>query len=102
MFVIVLCAGVVPIVHDSGGPQADIVRPELTAVGPQITGYRCTTVEEYAEAITTVLCMDQQKRLTIAAAARRYAMPAMHCLSQLCSALTWQQQICQQRCIVHW
>lgn len=65
------CAGVVPIVHDSGGPQADIVRPELTAAGEQITGYRCTSVEEYAEAITNVVCMDQQERLRIASAARR-------------------------------
>ena len=63
--------GVVPIVHDSGGPKADIVRPERTASGAQITGYRCTSIEDYAEAITTVLCMDQQERLTIAAAARR-------------------------------
>lgn len=68
-----MAAGVVPIVHDSGGPKADIVRPELMRHGWQTTGYLCTTEEQYAEAITEVLCMDQQHRLKIAAAARQRA-----------------------------
>jgi len=37
----------------------------------QTTGYLCTTEEQYADAITEVLCMDQQDRLKIAAAARQ-------------------------------
>ncbi len=65
------CAGVVPIVHDSGGPKADIVKHERMQQGWQPTGYLCTSEEQYADAITEVLCMDQQDRLKIAAAARQ-------------------------------
>ncbi|KAL0031056.1 hypothetical protein WJX77_001677 [Trebouxia sp. C0004] len=68
-----MAAGVVPIVHDSGGPRADIVKPERMRHGWQTTGYLCTTEEQYANAITEVLCMDQQDRLKIAAAARQRA-----------------------------
>ena len=64
-------AGVVPIVHNSGGPKADIIKPELMQHGLQPTGYLCTSQEEYADAITEVLCMDQKHRLKIAAAARQ-------------------------------
>ena len=39
--------------------------------GWQTTGYLCTTEEEYAAAITQVLCMEQKDRLKIAAAARQ-------------------------------
>ena len=63
--------GVVPIVHDSGGPKADIVKPEMMRHGWQTTGYLCTTEEQYAAAITQVLCMEQKDRLKIAAAARQ-------------------------------
>ena len=63
--------GVVPIVHNSGGPKADIVKPEMMQHIRQTTGYLCTTEEEYAAAITQVLCMDQKDRLMIAAAARQ-------------------------------
>lgn len=77
-------AGVVPIVHDSGGPRADIVRPEVTQTGSQVTGFRCTSVEEYAEAITAVLCMDQEERLGIAAAARRYVAAELLCIGCVC------------------
>ena len=64
-------AGVVPIVHDSGGPKADIVKPEMMGRGAQTTGYLCTSVEQYAAAITEVLCMEQKDRLKIAEAARQ-------------------------------
>ena len=64
-------AGVVPIVHDSGGPKADIVKSEMMGLGERTTGYLCTSVEQYAAAITEVLCMDQKDRLKIAEAARQ-------------------------------
>lgn len=66
-----LPAGVVPIAHDSGGPKADIIKPELMRHGWQRTGYLCQTGEQYADAITEILCMDQSERLKIAAAARQ-------------------------------
>lgn len=66
-------AGVIPIAHNSGGPQADIVVDVQTDAGPQQTGYLAATLEEYCRAITTVLEMEQRDRLTIAAAAQRRA-----------------------------
>ncbi|KAL3159480.1 hypothetical protein ABBQ38_009902 [Trebouxia sp. C0009 RCD-2024] len=66
-------SSVVPIVHDSGGPKADIVKPEMIGRGARTTGYLCTTVEQYAAAITEVLCMEQKDRLKIAEAARQRA-----------------------------
>jgi alpha-1,2-mannosyltransferase len=73
-----LCAGVVPIAHNSGGPREDIVVPEG---GPgsggnesvQRTGWLCSGLGEYAAAICQVLGMDQRERLRVAAAARRRA-----------------------------
>ena len=64
-------AGVVPIVHNSGGPMMDIVVPGSGEAGDAV-GYRCESDEEYAQAISDVLSMEQSRRLQIAAAARRY------------------------------
>ena len=36
-------------------------------------GYLCSTEDQYADAITEVLIMDQERRLRVAAAARRRA-----------------------------
>ncbi|GLC39586.1 hypothetical protein PLESTB_000810100 [Pleodorina starrii] len=69
-----MAAGVVPIAHNSAGPRQDIVRPVLDDEGcEQVTGFLATTAEEFAEAITRVLTMDQRERLKIAAAAQRQA-----------------------------
>ncbi|KAK9811429.1 hypothetical protein WJX72_003813 [[Myrmecia] bisecta] len=68
-----MAAGVVPIAHDSGGPRMDIVKAEVGPSGVQVTGYRCSTQEAYADAIAEVLSMGQVSRLKIAAAARRRA-----------------------------
>ncbi|GBF92830.1 GDP-Man:Man(3) c(2)-PP-Dol alpha-1,2-mannosyltransferase [Raphidocelis subcapitata] len=69
-----MAAGVIPIAHNSGGPRADIVVPVTGPDGsPQITGYLAETAEEYCDAITKVLVMDQVGRLRIAAAAQRHA-----------------------------
>ncbi|KFM24507.1 GDP-Man:Man(3)GlcNAc(2)-PP-Dol alpha-1,2-mannosyltransferase [Auxenochlorella protothecoides] len=71
-----MAAGVVPVVHDSGGPREDIVQPEgggPGSGGATPTGFRCVTEEEYAAALTRVLGMQQLERLEVAAAARRRA-----------------------------
>lgn len=64
-----MCAGVIPIAHNSGGPMMDIVVRDSSGM----VGYLCESKEEYADAITQVLSMDQEKRMGIAAAARRCA-----------------------------
>ncbi|GAB4822152.1 hypothetical protein N2152v2_009198 [Parachlorella kessleri] len=96
-----MAAGVVPIANDSAGPKEDIVLSEMGSSGGGedegaegqgmlgrdgsagerdsgrqqqiITGYRCRTVEEYADAILDVVGMEQLQRMRIAAAARRRA-----------------------------
>ncbi|PSC69622.1 GDP-Man:Man(3) c(2)-PP-Dol alpha-1,2-mannosyltransferase [Micractinium conductrix] len=70
-----MAAGVVPIAHDSGGPRKDIVLPEPAAEGApsQPTGYRCTSLAQYADAIIEVVGMEQVDRLRVAGAARRRA-----------------------------
>ncbi len=61
--------GVIPIAHNSGGPMMDIVVKDSSGM----VGYLCESKEEYAQAITEVLSMDQEKRMNIAATARRCA-----------------------------
>ena len=63
-------AGIVPIVHDSGGPMMDIVVPS-SGESAEGVGFRCESDTEYAQAISYVLSMEQSMRLQIAAAARR-------------------------------
>ena len=63
-------AGIVPIVHNSGGPMMDIVVPS-SGESAEGVGFRCESDEEYAQAISYVLSMEQSRRLQIAAAARR-------------------------------
>ncbi|XP_009786937.2 GDP-Man:Man(3)GlcNAc(2)-PP-Dol alpha-1,2-mannosyltransferase isoform X2 [Nicotiana tabacum] len=64
-----MAAGAIPIAHNSAGPRMDIVLPEN---GKQ-TGFLAQGVEEYAEAIIEVIKMPENKRLEIAAAARKRA-----------------------------
>ena len=67
-------AGIVPIAHNSGGPKMDIIVENVGASGAAQrgrVGYLCSSEEEYAQAITEVLAMDQVDRLQIASAARR-------------------------------
>lgn len=77
-----LPAGVVPIANDSGGPREDIVLPEPPACAddseqpsgpPQPTGFRCSSLAQYADAIVEVVGMTQVERMQVAAAARRRA-----------------------------
>ena len=76
-----MAAGAVPIAHKSGGPREDIVLPEPgkkesggggTGIG-QRTGFLCSTVEQYADALVEVVAMGNEARLEMAAAARRRA-----------------------------
>ena len=55
--------------HNSAGPKMDIVLEE----DGQRTGFLARSVEEYADAILTVLRMSETERLEMAAAARRRA-----------------------------
>ncbi|KAI3435747.1 hypothetical protein D9Q98_001805 [Chlorella vulgaris] len=84
-----MAAGVVPIANNSGGPREDIVLPDNTVSGGgggsgggsddgssrggQATGYLCSTLGQYADAIIEVLGMSQVDRMRVAAAARRQA-----------------------------
>ena len=55
----------------------DIVVPDSGKPGVAV-GFRCESDEEYAQAISILLSMEQGTRLRMAAAARRYQSPASH------------------------
>jgi hypothetical protein len=64
----------------------DIVGNEAEASSARAVGrlgYLCSTLEEYAQAITEVLCMDQVDRLQVAAAARRCRFVPSFALTRL-------------------
>jgi alpha-1,2-mannosyltransferase len=61
-----MAAGLLVVAHDSGGPRADIIATSDESK-TQWTGYRATTVEQYADALyaalsqpTTLTCSEQQ------------------------------------------
>ncbi|KAK9161087.1 hypothetical protein Syun_007428 [Stephania yunnanensis] len=62
-----MAAGAIPIANNSAGPKMDIVLDE----DGQQTGFLAGSVEEYAEAIVTLLKMSETQRLEMAAAARK-------------------------------
>ncbi|XP_050211199.1 GDP-Man:Man(3)GlcNAc(2)-PP-Dol alpha-1,2-mannosyltransferase isoform X2 [Mercurialis annua] len=64
-----MAAGAIPIAHNSAGPKMDIVLEE----DGQKTGFLAQNVEEYADAILSVLRMPETERLDMAAAARKRA-----------------------------
>ncbi|XP_008233777.1 PREDICTED: GDP-Man:Man(3)GlcNAc(2)-PP-Dol alpha-1,2-mannosyltransferase [Prunus mume] len=64
-----MAAGAIPIAHNSAGPKMDIVLPE----DGQQTGFLARTVEEYADAILSIIKMPETERLKMAAAARKRA-----------------------------
>ncbi|GAX84154.1 hypothetical protein CEUSTIGMA_g11577.t1 [Chlamydomonas eustigma] len=73
-----MAAGVIPLAHNSGGPKADIVVPVLQHVAGSSSkavssGYLASTVEEYADAISQVLALEEGARIQMAAAARSHA-----------------------------
>jgi alpha-1,2-mannosyltransferase len=53
-----LAAGLIPVVHNSGGPKLDIVIPYKG----EIIGYLAETDQEYADAFHKVASLDVQKR----------------------------------------
>ncbi|KXZ55239.1 hypothetical protein GPECTOR_3g38 [Gonium pectorale] len=74
-----MAAGLVPIAHNSAGPKQDIVLPLPGEDGSETqTGFLASSAEEYAEAITRVLTMDQRERLRMAAAAQQQARRFSH------------------------
>ncbi|KAL6509332.1 asparagine-linked glycosylation protein [Orobanche gracilis] len=64
-----MASGAIPIAHNSAGPRMDIVLPED---GKQ-TGFLAQNVQEYADAILTIIRMPVFERLQMAAAARKRA-----------------------------
>ncbi|KAL6545147.1 asparagine-linked glycosylation protein [Orobanche hederae] len=64
-----MASGAIPIAHNSAGPRMDIVLPED---GKQ-TGFLAQDVQEYADAILTIIRMPVPERLQMAAAARKRA-----------------------------
>ncbi|KAG6829127.1 hypothetical protein H0H92_005601 [Tricholoma furcatifolium] len=70
-----MAAGVIPVVHASGGPLKDIVVP----VDGQPTGYHADSTESFAEALHTALSLDASQDLKIR---RRARGRAVHCFSE--------------------
>ncbi|KAI3458523.1 hypothetical protein Pfo_015186 [Paulownia fortunei] len=64
-----MASGAIPIAHNSAGPKMDIVLPED---GKQ-TGFLAQNVQDYADAILSVIRMPVPERLEMAAAARKRA-----------------------------
>ena len=56
-----LAAGLIPVVHDSGGPKLDIVVP----FEGKPTGYHAETDEQFAMAFRTVFGMNDEERLAM-------------------------------------
>ncbi|KAL7107619.1 hypothetical protein ACP275_06G066700 [Erythranthe tilingii] len=64
-----MASGAIPIAHNSAGPKMDIV---LSEDGKQ-TGFLAENVQEYADAILSIIRMPVNERLEMAAAARKRA-----------------------------
>ncbi|KAH9330314.1 hypothetical protein KI387_002422 [Taxus chinensis] len=64
-----MAAGAVPIAHNSAGPKMDILLDE----DGKRTGFLAISVDEFADAIYTLMMMPEAERLKIAAAARKRA-----------------------------
>ena len=71
-----LAAGLIPVVHDSGGPKLDIIVP----FNGKPTGYHVETDEQFAKAFGTVFGMSAEERLEmrqrIRASAKRFTEEA--------------------------
>lgn len=61
-----MAAGLVPIVHDSGGPRSDIVAD----YNGQKVGFHCVSEDDYANALCRVLEMNSKERDEMRIAAR--------------------------------
>jgi alpha-1,2-mannosyltransferase len=56
-----LAAGLIPVVHDSGGPKLDIVVP----FGGKPTGYHAETIEQFCAAFGKVFGLSDEERLAM-------------------------------------
>ncbi|KAI0299360.1 mannosyltransferase [Multifurca ochricompacta] len=65
-----MVAGVIPVVHASGGPLHDIVVP----VDGQRTGFHAKDPESFAQSVHEVMAMSEEERRVIRARARQWAM----------------------------
>ena len=64
-----LAAGVIPVVHNSGGPKLDIVVP----YDGEPTGYHAETAEEFARGFQAVMQMDPDERYAMRMRGRQLA-----------------------------
>jgi alpha-1,2-mannosyltransferase len=64
-----LAAGLIPVVHDSGGPKLDIVVP----YEGQPTGYHAETAEEFADRFRKVMETDVEERYAMRTRGRQVA-----------------------------
>ena len=62
-------AGIIPVVHASGGPLNDIVVP----FDGGSTGYHATSPESFAERLYEALSLSEQEQLAMRSRARRRA-----------------------------
>lgn len=62
-------AGLIPVVHNSGGPQQDIVR----MIDGKPTGFHANTADDYATCFETIFNMTEQERLEMRVRARKNA-----------------------------
>lgn len=67
-----MAAGAIPIAHNSGGPKMDILASNSKAEDPPcLAGYLRTTVDEYADAILEVLCLENEEWIKVAERSRK-------------------------------
>ncbi|KAL2795889.1 hypothetical protein BJX66DRAFT_324422 [Aspergillus keveii] len=71
-------AGLIPVVHDSGGPREDIVvdLPGTEEGGPSggATGFRATSEEDFASAFEAALALSVKERVAMRGRARESAL----------------------------
>jgi len=74
-------AGLIAVVHDSGGPREDIVvdLPEtdtapITAIRGRATGFRATTEEEFADAFEKALSLSPEEKVAMRLRAQKSAL----------------------------
>ncbi|KAH8697157.1 putative alpha-1,2-mannosyltransferase [Talaromyces proteolyticus] len=63
-------AGLISVVHDSGGPREDIV----IDLGDGATGFRASTEEEFAAAFEAALALPEEEKVAMRLRARRSAL----------------------------
>lgn len=63
-------AGLISVVHDSGGPREDIV----VDLGDGATGFRASTEEEFAAAYEAALALPQEEKVAMRLRARKSAL----------------------------